>query len=394
MFTRRHFLNTCATGAAVSLAGPVPSTFAQIAGERSRRAPDEILVVLFLAGGNDGLNTVIPAKDPLYQKYRNYTQIDAASGLGIGNDLFLHPNLNGLADVWENDRLAIIQAAGYPNHNRSHFVSTAVWHSGNTSARPEEGLGWLGLGFDRQQQSMDSPVACSVGTNATPHILRGRYTRTASPIELKSSEAVDVQQLLSRQSGGATSDAALVSARRNDAVDSVKQLLNARRSSNGLFPNSRLGRQFQRISWLIDSGGKASVYFVMQSGYDTHATQSPTHAGLLQELGSAVSAFDHWAQESGNGNRVTTMIFSEFGRRLEDNASGGTDHGKGGPVFVFGGNVRPGFHGATPNLEDADDGDVRVTTDFRSIYKAIQQRLNNFNDTFGNEIEPLSLFKV
>ena len=393
MVNRRQFIDTCAAGAALSLAGPVPSSFAQLGEKKSRHPPEQTLVVLFLQGGNDGLNTLIPAKDPRYQKCRRECRISAADALGIGDGLFLHPSLRGLADVWENDRLAIVQAAGYPNHNRSHFVSTAVWQSGNIAAQPEEGHGWLGFGLDQQQREMDAPIACSVGAVDTPHVLRGRYTRTAAPLDLRPSEAREVLRLLKRDLVSDAAAADLVGARRRDALDSVNQLLSSRRSTEGQFPGTELGRQFEKISWMIDSGSKSRVFFLKHAGYDTHAGQLPAHAALLRDLGFAVLAFDRWAQASGNGKRVTTMIFSEFGRRLEDNASGGTDHGKGGPVFLLGESVRPGLHGKTPNLEDADEGDVRVTTDFRSIYKAIQHRLGEFDDSFEERIQPLSLFR-
>lgn len=394
MQNRRKFLGTLTAGGALSFAGPVPRSLAQIAEHGTSSGCEHALVVIFLRGGNDGLNTVIPANDPLYKQYRKRTRISANRALTLGDDLFLHPSLRGLADAWENDRLAIVQAAGYPNHNRSHFVSTAVWHSGDVTARQEQGHGWLGKSLDELQLATDAPLAYSVGTRDTPLLLRGRHTRTAVPPDISHPEAKAISELLGADAFGSSSDlASSIGTRRQSAALAIDQLLKSTKSRTTKFPPTELGEQLEKVAWLVEAKNPARVYFLEQSGYDTHASQSANHAALLRELGEAVGKFSQRMDQTGNQTRVTTMIFSEFGRRLQENTSGGTDHGKGGPVFLIGGAVQPGFHGKTPRLDKHDDGDIAVTTDFRSIYRALAERCADFDDSFGKSVSPLALFR-
>ncbi len=140
MKSRRRFLTQCTVGGAISLAGSVPRTFSQMAAQ-ARSEREHILVVLFLDGGNDGLNTIVPANDPLYRQHRRECRIQAADAIPLNDDLYLHPSLRNLAATWEDNRLAIVHGVGYPNHNQSHFVSTAVWHSGDVKAQPQYGYG-------------------------------------------------------------------------------------------------------------------------------------------------------------------------------------------------------------------------------------------------------------
>ncbi len=226
-------------------------------------------------------------------------------------------------------------------------------------------------------------------------MLRGRHTRTAMPPEMSRSEAVDVLNLLnSNQSSLSSPDVNLVSTRSEDAAAAVEQLLHSKSSTVARFPNSRLGQQFSQIAWLIESGTPAPVYFLKQPGYDTHAGQTPSHTALLSELGDALAVFDKRMHRTGYAQRVTTMVFSEFGRRVAENASGGTDHGKAGPVFLVGGAIRPGLHGTRPDLENADHGNVRVTTDFRSIYRSLLRQMSVRTDPIPKTIERASLFRT
>lgn len=394
---RRQFLSSLAAGGVMSFAGPVPATLAQIADGGERSGSEDVLVVIFLRGGNDGLNTVIPAGNPLYKRYRKRCRIDASRAIGIDDGLSLHPALRNLANVWENDRLAIIQGVGYPNHNRSHFVSTAVWHSAKVTARPQSGYGWLGRVLDRLQTTTETPLAYSSGLGETPHLLRGRHTRTAAVPAITSAEAREVLNLLRGPMVSTTTthaDVSLVATRQRDAAAALDQLINSEPLRAGRFPDTPLGSRLEQVAWLLESHNPARVYFLEQSNFDTHAGQMPTQAELLRELGDAVAAFDQHLEKSGLSKRVTTMIFSEFGRRVKENASGGTDHGKAGPVLLMGGSVRSGLHGSAPDLSRLDDGDVRVTTDFRGVYKSIVHQFSGFDDPFAADVSPLSLFNL
>ncbi len=396
MHNRRQFVNRLTALSALSFAGPIPHSLAQISNLSAKDSSQQSLLVIFLDGGNDGINTVIPANDPLYRKFRKRCRVEASRAIAIDDGLFLHPALRSLADVWEHDRLAIVQGVGYPNHSRSHFVSTSVWHSGNLAASPEHGLGFLGQAMDQRQIASDAPLAYSMGTSDTPHLLRGRQTRTAAPPGIVLSEAQGVADLLRSQTPSSTDnlDARLVESQKHSAIQAIDELLRQRPFKDAQLPETPLGRQLGQVAWLVESHNPARVYFLKQAGYDTHSGQMPNHAELLHELSSAVSAFDSRMHQGGHDKRVTTMIFSEFGRRLQENQSEGTDHGKAGPVFLVGGSVIPGLHGSAPNLEQPDDGDLAVTTDFRSIYRAVLQELGDFDDPFVDVVSPIKLFRA
>ena len=395
MTDRRQFLTQFAAGSAISLTGYVPATFAQIARQATKHNTRQVLVVIFLQGGNDGLNTVVPADDPLYKRHRRRCRIAAANAISLDDELYFHPALRNLAGTWEDNRLAIVQGVGYPNHNQSHFVSTAVWHSGDIEAQPQYGDGWLGKSLDPLQLQTDAPMAWSLGTHDTPHMLRGRHTRTAMPPRLTRFEAEEVLGLLRRKTlKRNSSDASLVQARSADAASAMEKLLAAQPRGVREFPNTRLGGQLAKVAWLIESDTPAPVYFLNQPGYDTHAGQAALHGALLGELGDALAAFDRRMYQTANSNRVTTLVFSEFGRRVAENDSGGTDHGKAGPVFLVGGSVRPGLHGGAPDIEHTDNGNVAVTCDFRGVYKSVLRQLEIEDGALADSIEPLDLFRA
>jgi uncharacterized protein (DUF1501 family) len=159
--------------------------------------------------------------------------------------------------------------------------------------------------------------------------------------------------------------------RRRDAVAALKRLASSNRSYSGDFPLTKLGRQLASVAWLIGERIGARVYYLEQPGYDTHSSQAQTHAELLRDLGSSLAAFHRRNQQLGTSRHVTVMVFSEFGRRAAENESEGTDHGAAGPVLLLGGAIRGGVHGKKPDLERLDQGDVAVSTDFRSIYSSL-----------------------
>ena len=354
--------------------------------------PDErILVIVQLSGGNDGLNTVIPYGDREYHAARPSLSLGepgkaknggAALELDRDRGIGLHPNLTGLKELHDDGRLAVVAGVGYPNPNRSHFASMDIWQSG----RPEgKGTGWLGRYVDATcNGNPAADVAVSVGRTA-PLAMLGRTSR---PIAF---ESADLFRWLGADAGGQMEDEYQRMVRAGELRDVaagsqesflMRTALDAQVTSDRIraavkkaplarYPGSAVAKQLQTVAAMIRDGMKTRVYYVSMGGFDTHANQVGSHGNLMRQLGDAMLAFQNDLKAQGNDGRVMTMCFSEFGRRVRQNASNGTDHGTAGPVFVVGPNVNPGLQGKYPSLTDLDGGDLKFTTDFRGVYQEL-----------------------
>lgn len=354
--------------------------------------PDErILVIVQLSGGNDGLNTVVPYGDREYHAARPSLALGepgkaknggAALELDRDRGIGLHPNLTGLKELHDDGRLAVVAGVGYPNPNRSHFASMDIWQSG----RPEgKGTGWLGRYVDATcNGNPAADVAVSVGRSA-PLAMLGRTSR---PIAF---ESADLFRWLGADAGGQMEDEYQRMVRAGELEDVaagsqesflMRTALDAQVTSDRIraavkkaplarYPASALAKQLQTVAAMIRDGMKTRVYYVSMGGFDTHANQPNSHGNLMRQLGDAMLAFQNDLKAQGNDGRVMTMCFSEFGRRVRQNASNGTDHGTAGPVFVVGPNVNPGLQGRYPSLTDLDGGDLKFTTDFRGVYQEL-----------------------
>jgi uncharacterized protein (DUF1501 family) len=390
--SRRRFLRqTLSGGALVSLGLQVPTFLASSAAALGRqgRTNDRVLVVVQLTGGNDGLNTVIPYADPEYARNRIVLRIAGSQVLKLDEQLGLHPSLEPWMALWEQQRLAIVQGVGYPNPNRSHFRSLDIW----CSARPEEAAprsGWLGRALDAWHAHAALPAdtaALHHGGGQLPLALVARHVAVPSVDSLEVFQlqqrggalaAAELRLLAAQQpAGGAPgSEAAFLTQATLAALDSsarIQQALAAGRSAAS-YPEYPLARKLRNIAEMIDAGLGTRIYYVALDGFDTHAAQLAAHAALLRELGASLAAFVEDLAQRGHGDRVLVMSFSEFGRRVRENASAGTDHGAAAPMFVAGGAVRGGLIGPHPSLSDLEQGDLRFHTDFRQVYATVLDR--------------------
>lgn len=384
MLDRRHFLKCSSAGAitAVGVGGSVGPwwTKAAMAAEKQASSDGRILVVVQLSGGNDGLNTVIPFGDDEYRKNRLTLAYDKSSVLKIDDYLGWHPSARGMADLMEAGRLSVIQGVGYPQPNRSHFESMDLWHTAHADSRA---TGWLGRAADQQlsqaqQISQETPQSIYVGRGVRPLALQARE---AVPLTVR-----ELDQF--RLSGGSeTRDAAeKIAATNNDDSDlseSIAKNLRAalkadsqlastlRVSENANYRGDGLGRDLKQVATMIRAGLPASVYYVTLDGFDTHANQRDAHASLLDQFGTGLRAFCDDLAGDGLLDRVLVMGFSEFGRRVKENGSHGTDHGVAGPMFLAGGQCRGGLVGSHPSLLDLDEGDLKHSIDYRSVYRSI-----------------------
>jgi len=417
LHTRRAFLRTSALGAAT--AWTVPLFLERTFGALDAIAADSaiqtvtgkdgpILVVLQLAGGNDGLNTLVPFSDDAYYRARPALGIPAGSVLKLDDHFGLHPELAGLKALHDEGHLAVVHGVGYPNPNRSHFRSTEIWQTASDADRMES-TGWIGRYFDNCCPGADAAVGVSIGgevpqafASPTPTGIsfarpeQYRWTTGERPQGRMSPSEFYYRQLnrpeetadAPEESGGgsigmiggaggthAASLGPLEYLQRTalDAQVSSDKVLEIARKfpPRTTYPAGRLSDSLNLVARMIAGGLPTRVYYVSQGGYDTHANQRGAHERLLRELGDGLAAFLRDLGEQGNRERVLVMTFSEFGRRVAQNASGGTDHGAAAPLFLLGGRLKPGLHGKAPSLTELDRGDLRHTTDFRSLYATV-----------------------
>jgi uncharacterized protein (DUF1501 family) len=376
MPTRRALLKNSAM---LSLSPLVPGFLSRTAAAAGPERDGRILVVLQLDGGNDGINTVVPSGDEAYRKLRRELRLPAEKLCKVSDGIGLHPAMSPAADLLESGRLAIVQGVGYPNPNRSHFESMAIWQTARLEHRDEAAPGWLGRALDAASPG-DGPAAVHVGDQSLPRALMARRVVTTS-----FADASDFSLSLPAPIGTAKRDheaklddldtfvSRVVTGAYRTAAD-LDAVATRRIDPSARYPESELARHFQLVARSIKSGSPARVYYLIQSGYDTHAVQFPGHAQLLRDFSGALRAFIDDLVAAKLADRVVAMAFSEFGRRPDENGSLGTDHGTAGPVFVAGPNACAGLHGKTPALGDLEAGDLKWSTDFRSVYATLLDR--------------------
>ena len=410
MASRRSFLKSTAL---VALSPSVPAFLDQTARACGAQRDERILVVVQLTGGNDGINTVVPYADEGYARHRNVLRLPTKDLLRIGDGLGLHPAMEAMAKLFERGRLTIIQGVGYPNPNRSHFQSMAYWHTARfdprtDGSRPDLGgshdLGWLGRALDERASVQDkAPASVFVGLESPPLAVRGARAAAASfngLDELTLPPAVDSPVI----GNGGRPDGDLDAFVRRSLVDAYSMADALDVSSRGAgrdvaYPSSRLAGQLKLVARMIKVEFGARVYYVEHGdggrNYDTHAGQLPHHERMLEELSGALGAFHADLDASGLANRAAVLVFSEFGRRVAENVSHGTDHGTAAPVFLLGGGVRGGLAGTTPSLTDLVDGDLKTHVDFRRVYAAALEQWLGLpaQAALGGAFEPLALFR-
>jgi uncharacterized protein (DUF1501 family) len=356
---------------------------AQIGSQPVADASRRILVVLLLAGGNDGINTVIPYGDPLYYQARPSLAVPRDQVLPLSDTVGLSPALARLKARYDAGQVAVVQGVGYPNPNRSHFRAMDIWQT----AVPEriEPTGWLGrylqacsCGTDKQLEgiSLGSTVQKSFWTELTlvPAISNLAAFRYGSPRANPDASQYEVEALRRAlsQARGRPEEEFLRQATRTalDDADTMERVAQGYQTTVE-YPQGQLGLGLKTIAQVIAGDVGTRVFFATLGGFDTHANQPFQQQRLLTELDGAIDAFMQDLEHLNRQDDVLLMTFSEFGRRVQQNASNGTDHGTAEPLFMVGGGVQGGLHGAYPSLSDLDRGDLNYTTDFRSVYSSV-----------------------
>jgi uncharacterized protein (DUF1501 family) len=364
MLTRREFLHTSSL---LALAPAVPLFVTRTAraaiADRDRR----LLIIVQLDGGNDALNTVVPFADPLYEKLRPKLQLARKDLVRLSETVGLNPSLKSLDKLLQAGNLAVIPGVGYPNPNRSHMESMAIWHTARFDPTERKGYGWVGRALDTQRSS-----SFTIG-GAVPGAVRGRRSSAVALGQVEDLFFADPRT--AQQAIGPETDEDLLAFVRRQAVDARRtadQLAKlARTEGRSHYPGTPLAERLKLVACFLKLDLGARVFYTFQPGYDTHATQSFTHGNLLSEFSEAVAAFFADLAEARLAERVTLLAFSEFGRTIKENGSTGTDHGTAGAVLLAGPGVHGGVIGAMPDLTDLVEGEPKMTTDFRGVYAAV-----------------------
>lgn len=380
--TRRRFLAWSGVAAAAGLAvgaTQVPwSSMLSHAVHTPLRPGQGVLVLVTLYGGNDGLNTVVPAGDDAYSAARPHLAYRPDEVLDVGEGLGLNPGLTGLKALFDDRELAVVRGVGYPGPDHSHFRSMAIWQTASPSS--PTGSGWLGRWLD---VTGDDPLRAVSMDAVLPPLLLGERT-AASTLPSGALPAGPVGASLRALAGVDPSDDALRARVAGSGQDlaRIEQVMGptlaatrggdpTTAASHGKSGTSELAAHLQTIAALVEARVPTRVYSVSLGGFDTHADERDTQQRLLTELDGALAPFQRRLDGSAPGQQVVTMVYSEFGRRVVANASQGTDHGTAGPVLMLGAPVNGGLHGRQPSLTDLDDGDLRASVDFRYLYATV-----------------------
>jgi len=382
--SRRKFLKLTTGAVAVGAAANFLTLdeIAEAAINRPLAAGTPILVMVTLYGGNDGLNTVIPYKDPVYFSSRPSISYKAETMLPLDAELALNPSMTGIKSLWDQKKVAIIRGVGYPKPDHSHFSSMAKWQT----ASPEKHIssGWLGRWLDSQPE--DPMLAISLGSVLPPLLAGNKISGSALPLGglviPKGTFATQCIQLSKPAKADSKLMAAAATSMRNlfSVSTSIQPVLKSPApvaldlpTANGgnAGGDSNLSQQLDVVAKLIAAGSPTKVWSVSLGGFDTHANEANAQAELLGVVSSGITRFMSQLKSTTRSNDVTVVVYSEFGRRVKGNASQGTDHGTSGPMFVIGEKVNGGFYGDQPSLTKLIDGDLAVTTDFRDVYATI-----------------------
>jgi uncharacterized protein (DUF1501 family) len=349
------------------------------------RPANPILVMIQMSGGNDGLNTVIPYSDPLYYTNRPTIGIAKDKVLPVSSTHGLHPGLAKLKALYDSGNVGILPGAGYPNPNRSHFRSMEIWQTADPDKIIAEG--WLGRYLDSMVPPSSNPLYTMNIAQALPKTFSSDHSSVPSIPSLATykynvdpkhpQDSGTLVQTFSRINSHVPIDrpyVGLIQKGLDDAYTTMDRIQSTAGYTPSVpYPKDGFAQALQLVAQVIVKNLGTRIFYVQLGGFDTHANQTPQQDKLLTQLGDGLAAFFADVKNAGRADDLLVVTFSEFGRRVHENASKGTDHGTAGTMVVLGGRVRGGLHGGLPSLADLDSGDLKYTVDFRSVYATILQ---------------------
>jgi len=347
-------------------------------------AGDRILLLINLQGGNDGLNCVVPHGNPLYYRMRPTLGIAQSDVLAIDANTGFNPQMRALKAMYDKGQVAVVQGVGYPNPDHSHFRSTEIWQT--AAPQSYEHTGWLGRYLDDANLPKNNLFNGIALAEVQPEVLVSNEVDVPSIASLRGYGLISDRNALAKRTYTelATDDTlpfaspylAHVAEIEDHAQRGSEELpkLVAGYKTEASYPATPLGRSLALAAQIAGSRLGTRVLYVQHGSFDTHVSQKETQDRLLGEFSDAIGAFYADLAAHGNDARVLTLTFSEFGRRIAENGSRGTDHGEASPLFAIGGGVKGGLYGVAPDLSDTNMGNVRFTTDFRSVYATVLER--------------------
>ena len=372
-------------------------------GTSVEKHPERILVVIELSGGNDGLNTIVPFGDPAYYRARPVLGIPERETIRVADGFGFHPSMVGFERLYKDGLLAVVHGCGYDHPSFSHFSSMGFWHTGVPNGG--EALGWLGRLADTGYDPATRNVIVNLGSSQSVAV----RSRNHSPLVFNDPERFHREgtdgekRVLAELSEPRTTTNStlefLASTAQNaaESSDFVREATAGYQTPVDYGIGGGLGTNLQRVAALIDAGIPTRLFYVTYSGnsFDTHVQQADLHSRLLMYTADAVNGFLADLKRLGRADQIAVVIFTEFGRRVEENGSLGTDHGTATPMFLVGQGVKGGFYGTHPSLTDLDDGNMKMTTDFRRVYATAIQEWLGYEDAqtiLKGQFDPLGVF--
>ncbi|MEQ1747011.1 MAG: DUF1501 domain-containing protein [Saprospiraceae bacterium] len=397
LIKRRNFLKTASLATAALW---VPRFLHAHARPGALARNGKILVVIQFSGGNDGLNTVIPVRNDLYYRARPRLGIKAAEALHLTDDAALHPALGTLKKLYDAGDMAVLHNVGYPNPDRSHFRSMDIWHTASP-ANEYWHTGWIGRYLDAQCPGGSTCHAPVLEIDDTLSLaLKGQQHKGLAmqePKQLRESarspyftDYAAAGNVLAQED----SPVGYLYKTMTETIASAEYIFEKSRAkpSPGTYPNTGLGKHLKTVASLILGDAETSVYYLSHGSFDTHINQAFQQKRLFTEFNEALAAFAADLKDQGRWDDVLVTTFSEFGRRVAQNASGGTDHGTANQMFFLGGNLKQkGLLNPLPNLTDLDQGDLKFNVDFRQVYATLLERWLGAESApiLGKKFEPL-----
>jgi uncharacterized protein (DUF1501 family) len=384
---RRDFLKNSALVSGAFMVPAFLKPFEAMA--KSQLSGYKNLVIIQLSGGNDGLNTIVPYGNDIYYQKRNTIAINKTDIIKLDDMQGLNPSLSALKDIYDLGWMSVINSVGYPNPDRSHFRSMDIWQTGSESNQFLS-TGWIGRYLDANCQVNKNPYTAIEVDDTLSLAMKG--------IKMKGVAVQDPEKLYQTTREPFFKD--LVHAHNAtdlnednlgylyktmiESYSSADYIRNTSKTYNvtGTYPATQLGNQLKTVSKFINSGLETRVYYVSLSGFDTHIRQNDQQARQLKIYGDAVAAFIKDLKQTGKLDDTLVMTFSEFGRRVEQNASNGTDHGTANNILVYGGKLKKaGIYNNAPDLATLDNGDLKYEIDFRDVYATLLDKWLNMNNS-------------
>ncbi len=388
--SRRDFLKQSAAVVAVGLAVPpwlskmVWADGGAAMNFHSNVPSDRILVVVQLTGGNDGINTVIPYSNSAYLQARPTIGIPDSQVLHLDNNVGLNPAMTGLKSLYDSGKLAVVQGVGYPNPNRSHFRSMEIWQTAEPERIAQEG--WVGKYLDAVENGRTSALTginigneqseAVVSAHAAVPSIQGLANFGMIFPNNPEGEARTAALRKIQLADGNSRYGAFIQQTASEMYESADKIRAgvSNYKSTVQYQKDSFSTGMQEIAMLIAANLGTRIFYISTGGFDTHTQQANRQPRLLKQISDGLSTFYADMEQMGVSDKVMVMTFSEFGRRVHENAGGGTDHGTASEMFIMGGQVKGGLYGQYPSLTDLDSGDLKYTTDFRAVYATALDR--------------------